>query len=104
DGKKIGITRDGDVWIYDRQRSLFSRLTNTDQIEFNLTWSPDSRDIYYIRDVPQYDIFRRAADGSRAEELVVTSGSDKNIGAISPDGRSLLYDSDANNADDDIFL
>jgi serine/threonine-protein kinase len=104
DGKKIALVRDGDVWIYDRQRSLFSRLTNSDQIEYNLTWSPDSKDIYYIRDVPQYDIFRRAADGSRAEELVVTSGSDKNIGSISPDGRSLLYDTDNNGADDDIFL
>ena len=104
DGKKIALVRDGDVWIYDRQRALFTRLTNSDQIEYNLRWSPDSRDIYYIRDVPQYDIFRRAADGSRPEELVATSGTDKNVSSISPDGLSLLYDTDANNTDDDIFL
>jgi Tol biopolymer transport system component len=100
DGKRIAVVRDGDVWIFDTQRELFSRLTNTEQIEKSLTWSPDGRDLYYIRDVPQYDIFRRAADGSRAEELVVTSTSDKWVTTISPDGRTLLYQSDISGGDD----
>ena len=91
DGKKIALVRDGDVWVYDRLRSLFARLTNTEQIEKDLTWSPDSRQVFYLRDVPQYDIFRRAADGSRPEELIVTSSNDKGGMTISPDGRTLLY-------------
>jgi len=91
DGKKIALVRDGDVWVYDRQRSLYTRLTDTEQIESNLTWSPDSREVFYVRDVPQYDVFKRAADGSRPEELVVTSSNDKGGMAISPDGRTLLY-------------
>jgi eukaryotic-like serine/threonine-protein kinase len=91
DGKKIALVRDGDVWVYDRQRSLFTRLTDTEQIEQALTWSPDSREVLYVRDVPQYDIFKRAADGSRPEELVVTSSNDKGGMTISPDGRTLLY-------------
>jgi serine/threonine-protein kinase len=94
DGKKIAIVRDGDLWIYDRQRALFSRLTETEQIESNLVWSPDNRFVYYIRDVPQYDIFRRAADGSAPEELVLTTGSDKTVSSISPDGSTMLYYSD----------
>ena len=91
DGKKIAVVRDGDVWVYDRQRSLYTRLTDTEQIEKSVTWSPDSREVFYVRDVPQYDIFKRAADGSRAEELVVTSSNDKGGMTISPDGRTLLY-------------
>jgi Tol biopolymer transport system component len=102
DGKRIAVVRDGDVWVYDKQRALFSRLTNSEQIERSLTWSPDSREIFYMRDVPQYDIFRRAADGSRPEELVVTSTSDKNLSSISPDGRTLLFYSDTR-GDDDIY-
>lgn len=102
DGRRIAVVRDGDVWVYDTQRELFSRLTNTEQIEKSPTWSPDGRDLYYIRDVPQYDIFRRAADGSRAEELVVTSTNDKWVTTISPDGRTLLYQSDIT-GDDDIY-
>jgi eukaryotic-like serine/threonine-protein kinase len=91
DGKKIALVRDGDVWVYDRQRSLFTRFTDTEQIESALTWSPDSREVFYVRDVPQYDIFKRAADASRAEEVVVTSSNDKGGMGISPDGRTLLY-------------
>jgi Tol biopolymer transport system component len=102
DGKRIAVVRDGDVWVYDKQRALFSRLTNSEQIERSLTWSPDSREIFYIRDVPQYDIFRRAVDGSRPEELVVTSTSDKSLTSISPDGRTVLFDSDIG-GDDDIY-
>jgi Tol biopolymer transport system component len=102
DGKRIAVVRDGDVWVYDRQRALFSRLTNTEQIEVNLTWSPDSKEIFYARDVPQYDIFKRAVDGSRAEELVATSSSDKNPSSISPDGHTLLFYSDIG-GDNDVY-
>ncbi len=102
DGKKIAVVRDGDVWVYDRQRSLFIRLTNTEQIERDPVWSPDSREVFYVRDVPQYDIFKRAADGSRPEELVVTSGSDKRVTSISPDGRTILYNTDST-GENDIF-
>jgi hypothetical protein len=102
DGKRIAVVRDGDVWVYDTQRALFSRLTKSEQIERGLTWSPDSREIFYMRDIPQYDIFKRVIDGSRPEELVVTSTSDKNLSSISPDGRTLLFHSDIE-GDNDIY-
>jgi Tol biopolymer transport system component len=57
-------------------------------------WSPDSRELFYVRDVPQYEIFKRVADGSRPEQLAVTSPNDKEPGSISPDGKILLYDDD----------
>ena len=103
DGKRIALVRDGDVWVYDRQRTLFTRLTNTDQIEGRLVWSPDSREVFYQRDEPQYDIFKRAADGSGPEARVLTSASDKNPSSISPDGRTLLFTTD-NGGDEDIFM
>jgi Tol biopolymer transport system component len=55
-----------------------------------------------MRDVPQYDIFKRAVDGSRPEELVATSAGDKNLSSISPDGRTLLFYSDIG-GDDDVY-
>ncbi len=90
------------MWVYDRQRVLFSRLTNTPQIERDPVWSPDSREVFYVRDVPQYDIFKRAADGSSSEELVVTSSSDKHVSSISSDGRTILYHTDIG-GDNDIY-
>jgi Tol biopolymer transport system component len=99
DGRRIGVVRDGDVWVFDRQRKLFSRLTNTAQRETNLTWTPDSRQLIYSRDVPQYDIFMRSADGSRPEERLITSPNDKDPSAVSPDGRSVLFEESTEDAD-----
>jgi Tol biopolymer transport system component len=102
DGRRIAVVRDGDVWVYDRARRLFTRLTRSEQRERALVWTPDSREVFYIRDVPQFDIFKRAADGSRAEELVLTSKDDKSPSSISPDGKTLLFD-DASGGDADIW-
>ena len=91
DNRKIATVRDGDVWVYDRQRKLFTRLTRTEQREVDLLWSPDSKDLLYSRDEPQYDIFRRRADGSTAEERLVTSKNDKQAEAVTADGRTLIF-------------
>ena len=102
DSRRIAVIREGDVWIYDRQRKFFARLTHTEQREIDLAWTPDSREVIYGRDVPQYDIFKRVVDGSRPEELVVTSTNDKESGSVTPDGKTLLYDDDTG-GDDDIY-
>jgi serine/threonine-protein kinase len=100
DRKKIAVVRDGDVWTYDIQRKLFSRVTQTEQVEVSLTWSPDSREIFYSRDEPQYDIFKRSVDGSQPEERVATSANDKIPGSVSPDGKVLLFHEDAAGGND----
>ena len=100
DGRRLAVIRDGDVWIYDRTRQLFSRVTRSDQREQSLIWSPDGRYVYYVRDVPQFDIFRRPADGSAPEQRVVTSDFDKATGAVTRDGKYLLYTEDDDNAED----
>jgi eukaryotic-like serine/threonine-protein kinase len=91
DGRRTAVIRDGDVWVFERQRKLFTRLTRSEQRERSLVWSPDSRELVYVRDVPQFDVFKRAADASRPEELVLTSEVDKQPHAFSPDGTILLY-------------
>lgn len=95
DGERLALVRDGDVWILEKRRKLFTRLTRSEQREQNLVWTPDSREIVYVRDVPQFDIFRRVADGSRQEDLVLTSDIDKVPLGFSPDGVLLLYSTQA---------
>jgi serine/threonine protein kinase/Tol biopolymer transport system component len=105
DGRKIAVVRDGDVWVFDPGRRLYTRLTRTEQVEGGLIWSPDSRYVFYVRDVPIFDIYRRIADASAPEEQVVASDSDKAPTSISPDGRTLLFDhDDKNNSIDAIEL
>lgn len=105
DGSRIAVVRDGDVWILNRSRNLFSRLTRTEQRETNLVWMPDSRAVIYSRDVPIYDIFRRSVDGGSPEETLVASQSDKSPSSVSPDGSVLLFghDEDGNNVEG-VFL
>ena len=100
DGRRIGTVRDGDVWVYDRERGISTRLTNTEQRETNLHWTPDGRQVVYSRDVPQYDIFRRFADASSPEELVVTSPNDKTPTSVSPDGKLVLYNESVGDGED----
>jgi serine/threonine protein kinase/Tol biopolymer transport system component len=101
DGRKIAVVREGDVWIFDRSRRLFTRLTRTEQNEGGIIWSPDSRTVYYVRDTPVFDIFSRSVDASTPEKRVVASPSDKAPTSVSPDGRTLLFDhdNDANSID-----
>lgn len=94
DGRKIALIRDRDVWIFDRSRRVSTRLTRTEQVEGNLTWTPDSRSVFYTRDVPIFEIFRRDADGGSPEVAAVKSPSDKAPTSVSPDGRTLLFDHD----------
>ncbi len=92
DGSQLAVIRDGDVWTFDLGRRFFTRITTTEQLEQNLVWTPDSREVIYRRDVPQFDLFKRAANASAPEELVITSPRDKRAAGVSPDGRYLLYD------------
>ncbi len=95
DARKIALVRDGDVWVLDRTRRLFTRLTRSEQTESSLVWSHDSRAVFYQRDVPQFDIFRRAADAGSAEERILTSSDDKAPTSVTPDGSMLFFEDDS---------
>ncbi|MBA3406239.1 MAG: serine/threonine-protein kinase, partial [Gemmatimonadaceae bacterium] len=102
DGLSVAVIRDGDVWTFDRDRRIFTRLTRTEQTETNLIWTPDSREVIYNRDTPQYDLFKRVADASQPEELVLTSPVDKEGSSVSPDGAVIIYD-DVSKGDNDVW-
>ncbi len=100
DGRQLSVILDGDVWTFDLGRSFFTRITRTEQFESRLEWTPDSREVIYQRDVPQFDIFMRAADASTPEVLVLHSMWDKRPGSVSPDGGFLLFSELANTLND----
>ena len=100
DGSRIallqGSSGSGDVWIYDMQRSTFTRLTYTNTNATPL-WSTDGKTIYYASidlSLDKTTIFRKPADGSRDAEPVVTVKSMCFLKAILPDGETAILDSD----------
>ena len=100
DGRQLAVIRDGDVWTFDLNRRFFTRITRTEQFEGSLEWTPDSRTVIYRRDVPQYDIFMRAADAGTPEALVLNSVWDKKYVSVSSDGRFLLFNEQTSDRND----
>jgi len=88
-GIDIGMN---DIWVLDLARGVRTRLTfgpvaNTDPI-----WSPDGKWIAYTSDRNGHsNLLRKLADGSGAEELLLTDEAITTASDWSPDGKFLLY-------------
>jgi serine/threonine-protein kinase len=94
DGKSLSLTvlRDGnwDIWVYDLERQVPTRLTFSEASDTEQIWTPDGREILFAstRKGPG-DLFRKAADGSGEEHQILTSELPFWPASISPDGRLL---------------
>jgi Tol biopolymer transport system component len=81
-----------DIWLYDVARGLRTRFTFDPAAESDAIWSPDGKTIIFDSNRRgQYDLYRKAANGSGAEELLYAAQLSKVPTSTSPDGRSLLY-------------
>jgi eukaryotic-like serine/threonine-protein kinase len=77
-----------DLWIYDLERAVASRLTFEEGGEAHPVWSRDDRTIYYANDRRNDGVlFRRAADGTGAAEELGTTESGMWPHAVSRDER-----------------
>ena len=95
DGRFLATTIMGDVWnvwLYDRERGVLSRLTfegdNRDPI-----WSADSKRVIYVSfRNGHFGIFWKPIFGGRSEEQLVATDSLPWPDSCSRDGRWLTYD------------
>ena len=84
----------GDIWITDLARGANSRFTY-DETQENASpvWSPDGATIAFSsRRAGKSGVYRKSADGSSQEELLVEQIAEVAPNGWSPDGRSLVYD------------
>jgi Tol biopolymer transport system component/tRNA A-37 threonylcarbamoyl transferase component Bud32 len=95
DRKKVAVTlrgQDDDIWIYDVARGLPTRFTYSQRMERAPIWSHDGRSIVYASNAKgQFDLYRKAADGTSNEELLYADGEYKMPSSWSPDGKLLLF-------------
>ncbi|HXG54489.1 MAG TPA: hypothetical protein VNJ03_03845, partial [Vicinamibacterales bacterium] len=95
DGTRIAahVFEDGrDNWVVDLRRGSFMRLTFDPGEDETPIWSPDGTVIFWTStraSVPRA-IYRKAADGSGAEQTIWTGDGHVHIGGITPDGRTLV--------------
>ena len=76
-----------DIWIYDVQSGLRTRLTSGPVIYNTPRWSPDGSTLVYFS-YQKLGTYRKAADGSSNEELLMANSGPR---AFSPDGKFLAY-------------
>ena len=81
-----------DIWILDRATGAGTPFTSEPGAEFEPAWSPDgSRIAYASNRRGTLDLYQKNADGTGAEELLLTSPQSKHVETWSPDGRFLVY-------------
>jgi Tol biopolymer transport system component len=87
DGKRLTGDREGDTWVLEFARGTAIRLAGLGN--FNPIWSPDGRYVAY--DKLGVGIYRKRADGSGAEELLVAAKGLAVPKSWSPDGQFIIY-------------
>ena len=91
DGRRLAMTvlRDAnwDIWVYDLERGVPSRLTFDDAAESEQVWSPDGRELIFSSDKGGFDnLYRKRSDGSGEVERLTTSDSAQWASSWSRDG------------------
>jgi eukaryotic-like serine/threonine-protein kinase len=103
DGKKIALQASGandDIYSYDFEREVMTRVTSQSGDEFAPSWSRDGSHVIFRR---REGIYRQALDGSPAE-LLFEGESAAGFASLSPDGRSLAFSAHSSSGGVDIRI
>jgi serine/threonine protein kinase len=96
DGGRLAVTIvDGsntDIWVYDLQRDLATRLTTGPGIKEFPVWTPDGRSIIFEwQNGPTMGMYWAPADGAGKPEKLTESKYAQSPGNFTPDGKRLVY-------------
>jgi eukaryotic-like serine/threonine-protein kinase len=101
DGKTAAVSGGdpGDIWLYDLERGIRSRLTFDPLNEMGPVWSPDGKTIYYSSDRNiLLRIYRRKVSGAGQEETLTSPSEWAMAWDVSPDSRFLVYEQSTSTA------
>ncbi|HSN53597.1 MAG TPA: hypothetical protein VLT32_02955, partial [Candidatus Sulfomarinibacteraceae bacterium] len=104
DGRRLALTvlRDGnwDVWVYDLEREVATRLTFDEGYDGDQVWSPDGRYLTYTSDRDgRENPYVKRADGSGEPERLAAIDHDFWATSWSPDGKWILGEVQADTFD-----
>jgi len=91
DGKRVATSHDGDLWVFELERGVDTRLTFEPGTEISPTWRGDGSRIVYAT-LPGYGVYEKAANGAGSPELFFKPPKEAGIVFVhewTPDGRFL---------------
>ena len=83
-----------DVWVVSAAGGDAVRVTNDRGVEVNPRWAPDGRSLYYGRSQTDSEIQLQPTDSGAARTLLSWPGQVITNAVVSPDGKTILFDSD----------
>ncbi len=111
DGSKLAVSvqrgTNWDVWVYDLERDVATRITFGEAYDADPVWSPDGRWIAYEGEIEGVDgIFRKRTDGTGDPEMLMEPGKQTFPApqSWSPDGRHLAIQSAGDGGQTDIWI
>ncbi|MBI5170622.1 MAG: serine/threonine-protein kinase [Candidatus Eisenbacteria bacterium] len=95
-----------DLWIADLARGSASRFTSQSGLTINPVWSPDGRTVYYSNNGSGvYEVFAKSVAASGAPAFVAKGkGLVLHPDCISPDGRTLVLETQSPGTGGDLVL
>ncbi len=95
DGQKLATmipAANDKIYVYDFQRNIMTRLTNTPGNDTQPIWSPDGTQIVYRNDRDgSLDMYVIPADGSSPAQRILASPEDESPDVWTPDGTQILF-------------
>jgi Tol biopolymer transport system component len=94
-----------DLWIYDVERDLRSRITFDDGEDLAPVWSPDGRQLYFTsnREGP-LKVYRLRLEESEEPEFVYGDEQSTFVNSVSPDGNRLLLVAQGQTTANDLLI
>ncbi len=78
-----------DVWIWNLEQQIFSRLTFHDDAAYPV-WSPDGSEVIYQRTRPPFGLWATSSDGTGRASMLTESQQPLYPETISPDGQVIF--------------
>jgi serine/threonine-protein kinase len=107
DGRRVAVAdaSDGDIWVFDFERTTRTRLTFDAGVDSDPVWSPDGTEIAFVsnRGPKIFDIYRKKANGSSEEQLLLRTAYNKHLDDWSRDGKFILYEEDRPETGSDLW-
>jgi serine/threonine-protein kinase len=112
DGRRLAVSvqrgNNWDVWVYDIERDVSTRLTFESGYDADPVWSPDGRYVAFVsdRDDGHFATYRTRSDGSGEAERLIEPGKLEFPAPVSwsPDGTRLLLITPGPNGSDDLWF